>query len=219
MNDGPQLEELESQLVRAGLFTHTGLSQLSARILEIESFLYGLIDVLAAAGATSDEALTAAVTHVRNELASETQPGLPLVALRSDSSEPIAPRRVNCAERLSVCHAVCCRLDFALDRSEVESGKVKWDLGRPYFIRRTSNGMCCHNDEATGGCGVYADRPGVCRTYSCEDDTRIWRNFDRMELNNDWLDVHVYQRPEPRRVEAAMDPSERLADPAARPED
>jgi Fe-S-cluster containining protein len=207
-------DELETQLVRAQLFTHTGLSQLSTRVLEIETFLYGLIDLLIANGATTDDTVTAAAIRVRNEIATDSRLALPIVALRADPAQPPAPRTVNCAERLPICHAVCCRLDFALDRAEVEGGKVKWDLGRPYFIRRTAEGMCCHNDAPTGGCRVYADRPGVCRTYSCEGDPRIWRDFEGMELNDEWLDEHVYERPAPHLVEAQMDPRVRRPDAA-----
>jgi hypothetical protein len=49
---------------------------------------------------------------------------------------------VNCEERLHICKAACCQLDFALSVEEVESGKVKWDLGRPYFIRQDATS--CH---------------------------------------------------------------------------
>ena len=34
---------------------------------------------------------------------------------------------------------------------------------------------------------VYTDRPGVCRRYSCANDTRIWKDFDNMVLNEDWI--------------------------------
>jgi Fe-S-cluster containining protein len=103
---------------------------------------------------------------------------------------------------MHICHAVCCKLNFALTAEEVDAGKVKWDLGFPYIVRHDADGMCSHNDRATGGCGVYADRPGVCRRYSCANDRRIWKDFERMELNSEWLDQHV---SEPTRIRLRMD--------------
>jgi Fe-S-cluster containining protein len=111
------------------------------------------------------------------------------VALRVDAPEEETrpPVKVDCAARMHICHAICCQLDFALTQAEVESGQVKWDLGHPYYIRHEANGFCTHNNRATGGCGVYADRPAICRSYSCANDGRIWKDFEKMELNEEWL--------------------------------
>jgi Fe-S-cluster containining protein len=126
----------------------------------------------------------------------------PSIALRVEGEQLAPPARVNCAERMHICHAVCCKLNFALTPQEVDAGKVKWDLGFPYIVRHDADGMCTHNDRATGGCGVYADRPGVCRRYSCANDRRIWKDFERMELNSEWLDKHL---SEPTRIRLRVD--------------
>jgi len=59
----------------------------------------------------------------------------PDIALRVDEvgkkEDSFVP--VNCDERRHICKAVCCGLDFALCVEEVESGKIKWDFGRPYY--------------------------------------------------------------------------------------
>jgi Fe-S-cluster containining protein len=102
---------------------------------------------------------------------------------------------------MHICHAVCCKLNFALTAEEVDAGKVKWDLGFPYIVRHDADGLCTHNDRATGGCGVYADRPGICRRYSCANDRRIWKDFEKMELNSEWLDEHL---SEPTRIRVAL---------------
>ena len=70
-------------------------------------------------------------------------------------------------------------------------GRVKWDLGRPYFIRHDTAGSCHHLDGGTHGCTIYADRPRVCQRYSCAGDSRIWTDFDGMELNHAWIDAHL----------------------------
>jgi Fe-S-cluster containining protein len=128
------------------------------------------------------------------------------VALRVDepgaAAEP--PAQVDCAARMHVCHSVCCKLDFALSAEEVEQGVVRWDLGRPYLIRHAETGYCVHNDRATGGCGVYADRPQVCRAYSCAGDKRIWKDFDAMELNTEWLEENLVGVARPLLLQAML---------------
>ena len=94
---------------------------------------------------------------------------------------------VDCDARMHVCKAVCCTLPFPLSAEEVEAGDVRWDLGHPYVIRQSAEGYCVHNDRTTGGCDVYDKRPGVCRGYSCAEDTRIWADFDNMVLNEEFL--------------------------------
>jgi hypothetical protein len=115
--------------------------------------------------------------------------------LRCDNGaagQPAVP--VDCAARMPVCQAVCCQLDFALTREEVLAGQVQWDLARPFFVGRATNGYCVHNDRRTGGCGVYADRPAICGRWSCANDRRIWKDFERMELNGEWLSAHGFIR-------------------------
>ena len=115
----------------------------------------------------------------------------PAISFREDPEESPPVVEVNCDERMHICHAVCCKLNFALTPEEVDSGTVKWDLGNPYFIRHEENGYCTHNDAAGGGCRIYADRPGVCRRYSCANDKRIWKDFKGMVLNDEWIDEHL----------------------------
>jgi Fe-S-cluster containining protein len=125
------------------------------------------------------------------------------------------PVEVDCSARLHICHAACCRLDFALSVEEVEAGKVKWDLGRPYFIRRESDGCCTHLDSASGTCRIYHDRPAVCRGYSCAKDTRIWKDFDNMVLNQEWIDANLGRAPEPHAMAALMHSRDSLKEPSA----
>lgn len=117
----------------------------------------------------------------------------PSIAIRVDPEDADgAPLRlVDCDARMHVCHAVCCRLKFPLSGPEIDSGHVKWDIGHPYIIRQASDGRCVHNDGATGHCDVYENRPGVCQRYSCVGDQRIWKDFDNMVLNQEWIDEHV----------------------------
>ncbi|NYH91239.1 YkgJ family cysteine cluster protein [Actinopolymorpha rutila] len=200
---------------RGSLFTHTALSETAERVTEVETFLYGLINVLVADKAIDQGALGQAAAAVRAELDQRGEAMSPGVALRVDTDVPadtFVP--VNCAERMHVCRAVCCRLNFALSAAEVESGTLKWDLGRPYQIRQDATGTCVHIDPENHGCSVYADRPGVCRGYSCANDQRIWSDFENMQLNTAWIEENLHGVG-PRLAHAAM---VRLPDPVVRPD-
>jgi hypothetical protein len=190
--DPESLEDLERQVVRGGLFTHTVLSELAGRLGEAEDFLYGLIDVLVEGKVVDGERLVAAAAAARpSENADEAAAPTPQIMMRVDPAEPPATALVDCATRFPVCRAVCCQLGFALSAPEIEAGIVRWDLGRPYEIRHDQTGRCVHNDATTGACRVYDDRPRPCRAYSCANDERIWTDFDGMILNEAWIAEHV----------------------------
>lgn len=203
----PVVEELHRQIERASLFTHTALGESFSRMSEGQAFLYGLADVLLAKGYVNETELMAAVDNTRAELTQRGEIAGAKILVRVDaegasSGEPDV--KVDCSKRMHICKAVCCRLDFALSVSEIEEGKVKWDLGRPYFIRHSANGCCVHNDSRGGGCSVYSDRPGVCRRYSCAKDARIWKNFEAMELNTKWIEQNLRGLDRPRAIHVLM---------------
>jgi Fe-S-cluster containining protein len=56
------------------------------------------------------------------------------------------------------------------------------------MIRHDSDGYCHHLERQTTCCGIYAQRPIVCRAYDCRNDKRIWADFERKivspELDN-----------------------------------
>lgn len=60
---------------------------------------------------------------------------------------------------------------------------------------------------------VYADRPSVCRGYSCANDERIWSDFEKMQLNTAWIDENLHATG-PRLAHATM---VQLPDPVLRP--
>lgn len=201
MNDEP---ELERQVERGSLFTHTALSGLAQRTFETESIVLGLVDVLLGKGVIDEESLTAAANDARDAMDERGETTLPGIQLRIDSPEiENQTVEVDCAARMHVCHAICCKLNFALTGPEIEGGKVKWDLGRPYLIRHDEEGFCTHCSRETGACGVYEDRPQICRAYSCAGDTRIWKDFDNMVLNDEWLEENLIEEG-PRLVATAM---------------
>jgi Fe-S-cluster containining protein len=185
-------DELDRQIERGSLFTHTALSETAERLTDVESMLYGLVDVLLADGTLDERRFERAAASARSELETRGETASPGVALRFDGEiSPDAVTPVDCERRMPICHAVCCRLNFALTADEVEGGAAKWDLGQPYFIRQNATGACVHNDPNSGACGIYAERPGVCKRYTCANDERIWSDFEKMELNQAWIDEHL----------------------------
>lgn len=180
------LDRLSRQVERGAFFTHGLLGQAADRLNELEPFVYGLIDVLVARGLLGRDELVAATAAARDELAEHDEQLTPGLAVRVEEADT-EPVPVDCAARMHVCHSACCRLDFALTVDEIEAGRARWDLGQPYFIRHEADGHCTHRDGDSGGCTIYEDRPTVCRRYSCAGDTRIWKDFERMELNHEWL--------------------------------
>ena len=181
------LRSLEQQVERGNLFTHSALATQAERVNENEVIINGLVDYLVSQGLVETARLEAAVNTARAERREQLTVG---VALRIDSPDPPKERAINCAERLPICHAVCCRLRFALSSEEVEAGPLQWDLGQPYFNRQ-SDGYCHCSDASSHACTIYDDRPSVCRAYSCAEDPRIWSDFAAMELNHEWIDENL----------------------------
>jgi len=218
---GSPIVELERQVERGSMFTQAVFQKSFTRLSLVEAMLGELIDTLMLKGlvvpdelpgatAAAAEAEIRAAEHLSDEAESL---GWPNVAVRVDPTEPEPYEPVDCAARMHVCEAVCCKLKFALTSDEIEAGVVKWDIGHPYIIRQNSTGYCCHNESATNGCTIYADRPSLCRRYSCKDDARIWTDFDNMVLNREWIDQHV-GRPDAILLVEESGPDERASSDA-----
>ena len=195
---GGPVYELERQVERGSMFTQAVFQKSFTRLSLVEAVIRELADVLVERGLLAEEDLSDArgamdgpAGHARDDQEVATSIPWPAVAIRVDNPAEAGPEPVDCAARMHVCQAVCCRLKFALSQDEVERGRVKWDIGHPYVIRQDSSGYCCHNDATTRGCSVYQDRPVLCRRYSCRGDARIWSDFEAMELNTQWIDEHL----------------------------
>jgi Fe-S-cluster containining protein len=92
---------------------------------------------------------------------------------------------------MHLCRAVCCSFRWPLSTAEVEQGPLKWDLGHPYFNRVGPDGYCQQCESGTHRCGVYEQRPAPCRQYTCEGDERVWKDFDNMIPNREWIEEHL----------------------------
>ncbi|MGQ0678823.1 MAG: YkgJ family cysteine cluster protein [Actinomycetota bacterium] len=109
---------------------------------------------------------------------------------RIDPPDPAPDAIINCAERVHLCKAVCCKLNFALTPGEVKDRKVKWDEEFPYLIAHGANGYCAHlNPEK--GCEIFEDRPALCRRFDCRTDGRVWKDFEAMVPDAEWIESIV----------------------------
>jgi Putative zinc- or iron-chelating domain len=86
---------------------------------------------------------------------------------------------VPCAELIPICKARCCKLPHYLSKQDLAEGVIQWELDEPYRIAHGADAFCVHSNPETRGCGVYQQRPAICRTYDCRDDWRIWDDFER----------------------------------------
>jgi len=190
--DSDRLGELERQVERGNLFAHAVLTEQAQRFNQTDAVVNGLAELLIQRGLVDADELLTVVEAARQGIADAGQQSSVDVAIRVDGPAPEVPAEaIDCDARLPVCKAVCCRLRFALTAEEIESSPVKWDLGRPYFNRHGPDGYCHRFDGGTGGCSVYEDRPLPCRQYSCAGDERIWKDFEAMEINQEWIDEHL----------------------------
>lgn len=92
---------------------------------------------------------------------------------------------IDCADRIPLCKAACCTFRWALSEQDVVEGIVQWDLTNPYVNRVAADGYCVHCDSASKACGIYQNRPTICRTYDCRKDPRIWQDFEARAINPD----------------------------------
>ena len=40
----------------------------------------------------------------------------------------------------------------------------------------------------------YENRPSVCKKYSCANDKRIWKDFEKMEIDREWIDENLKRK-------------------------
>jgi Fe-S-cluster containining protein len=199
-----ELRELERQVEHGSLFMHAGLTEQATRVNQLEALVNGLADLLVRQDVVSAADLVAAAEATHRQIAEEGREVSVGVAIRGDGDAPEVPAEaIDCEARLPLCKAVCCRLRFPLTVEEIESGPVKWELGRPYFNRHGPHGYCHCIDEETLGCTVYDERPRPCRQYSCAGDPRIWKDFEGRVINQEWIDAHLGAERSP--IELFMD--------------
>lgn len=182
MDDEQSPGPLDEDLSRGLVHIH---EKLGKRILEhdkLAAHVYALTEVLIASGALKLRALDQRKADDAKAMADEATSRWDGARVLDDTRDKytVTPAPVDCASRVSVCKAACCRLSFYLSKQDLGEHTVRWDVARPYHIARRADGWCVHCDPATRACGVHERRPLVCRRYDCREDGRIWQDFEQV---------------------------------------
>jgi Fe-S-cluster containining protein len=184
--------------VAGGLrYAHARTNANTGKLLEVASFAYAAIELLAERGLLQIEELDERKKAVAGRLLEKfIDQGMGVVHQKPERDKYAfeGEVRIDCENRVHLCRAACCRLRFALSKQDVEEGVVKWDFAHPYLIARGPDGYCQHLDRERLGCSVHAQRPVPCRGYDCREDKRIWADFENKIVSPE-LDK-LFQMPE-----------------------
>jgi hypothetical protein len=182
------LEQLRREIVGGLTYTHSRANANTSRALETATFLYALIELLAEKGVLTTEELDARkdkiAERVQKRFLSKGM-GVVLQEPERDKYAFQSEAYVDCENRVHLCKAACCRMNFPLSRQDVAERIVQWDLESPYLIAQTEDGYCRHLDRSRCKCTVRAHRPIPCRAYDCSKDPRIWSDFENYVVNPD----------------------------------
>lgn len=175
--DVPGPEEIERDHRAGQLFLHSRVSELYARVWDLASTTYALVDALVAHGVVSLDAIRMQLGAVQEALIqTPLGAGLSVTLDPEPLDAPTPTVEVDCAARLASCRAACCARDVALSADDVARGRARWDAGRPYRLRRASGGRCVHHAD-DGRCAIHGAHPTPCRGYTCAEDKHIWIDF------------------------------------------
>ena len=171
---------LRQQVAEGLLYAHSRLNANTGKTLETAAFAYALIELLAERGLLTIEELDERKRIVGERLAQsyrENGMGAIVQDPEYDKYTFANGAEIDCASRIGLCMAGCCRLPFALSHQDIREGIVRWELGQPYLIEQGAGGYCTHVDRGGCRCTIYAQRPVPCRGYDCRQDARIWVDF------------------------------------------
>jgi Fe-S-cluster containining protein len=176
----------EQDLLRGLVYAHNRANANTAEIHQANATLHALVELLVDGGLVNIESLNGRREQASEQLRrSYLERGMAVAMQEFGVSkyEFKGGAEIDCASRLPLCKAACCRLPFALSKEDVQEGIVKWDLGQPYLNARDEGGYCRQMDRGTCRCTVYEHRPIPCRGYDCRNDKRIWVDFENRVIN------------------------------------
>lgn len=182
MHDDGQPQPMTAEVLRGLIYVHNRANANTAAAHEANATLHALVELLVERGVVDGEAFEARRGKAAEQLRREYLERGMAVAMQEfgvSKYEFKGGAEIDCANRLHLCKAACCRLPFALSKQDVQEGIVKWDLGQPYLNARDEQGYCAHLERGTCRCTVYHHRPIPCRGYDCRKDGRIWLDFEK----------------------------------------
>ncbi len=179
---------IRSEVAEGLRYAHTRANANTGKLVEVASFAYAAIELLSEKGLLGIEDLDDRQKVVAGRLVEKFMDQGMGVAFQAPEHEKYgfeSSAEIDCASRVPLCRAACCRLRFALSRQDVEEGVVAWDFGHPYLIARGADGYCVHLDRGCLGCTIHDRRPVPCRAYDCREDKRIWADFEKGVVSPD----------------------------------
>ena len=186
------LGDLEQKLAAGLQFTNTVGFMNQESIKEDRALLYSLVELLLSQGTIHLYQIERRKKELAQSLEENTKHELkPHLVETPDKYQVEDQVVIDCENRYPLCKAACCKLWFALSVQDLDEGIVRWNYSQPYSISQTSDGRCIHQDRSSLKCGIYENRPHVCRTYDCSKDKRIWLDFENRVINpslcsDDW---------------------------------
>ena len=186
MSEHEQAPQVAADVVRGLIYAHNRANANTAAAHEANATLRALVALLVEQGLVEGGEFEARRARASEELRREYVERGMAVAMQEfgvSKYEFGGGAEIDCASRLHLCRAACCRLPFALSQQDVQEGVVKWDLGQPYLNARGADGYCAHMERGTCRCTVYQQRPIPCRGYDCRRDERIWLDFENGVIN------------------------------------
>ena len=183
------VEPLEQRLARGLQFADMLGFTNQQEIRENRVLLQALAELLVGKGILRLHELEERKKQVADYFEQQDQRPKVHLVVTEDKYTPETTSPVDCENRIHLCKACCCKLWFALSVQDLEERIVRWNYAQPYAIAQGEDGYCVHQEERTGAyrCGVYGNRPLICRTYTCKDDKRIWLDFEGRVINPDIL--------------------------------
>jgi Fe-S-cluster containining protein len=183
----PGLKIEESEFVDGLLYCHYQMNANAAKLFEALAYSYSLMELLISKGLIGIEELDERKDTVAKRLAERFQQEQIGVRMYEDGTDKYKLEEqevvIDCEARWPICQGVCCKLQFPLSSQDVTEGIVRWNLAQPYMNLKGDTGHCVHLDVESCRCTVYEHRPGICRSYSCANDKRIWLDFEKRIIN------------------------------------
>lgn len=167
-------------------FSHARETELERQVAELSANLNALTEVLIADAtiALEDYEERRALMVERHQ---KRQKRNPLVVLEPEPDKyqlTVLPD-VDCAAKMHVCKARCCKFEVNLSVQDLDERILRWSYDQPYTLaKRVEDKMCVHSG-ADGACTVYENRPASCRVFDCREDPRIWVDFENNVLADD----------------------------------
>lgn len=182
-----KVDKLRHEVAGGLRYAHTRANANTGKLLEVASFTYAAINLLAEKGlieiAELDERKKEIAGHLIEKFIDE---GMGITYQEKEQDKyAFDAVQIDCENRVHLCKAACCKLQFALSKQDVEERIVKWNFAHPYLIERGEDGYCIHMDRCKLSCTIHSHRPVPCRGYDCRKDKRIWADFEEKIVSPD----------------------------------